>query len=99
MPADSTAIGEPGGIRWVGDADNETIFGTDWLDILNGVAGDDRVYGFEGDDTITGGNGRDRLFGGPGDDFIMTAVFPGVFLSPTNNEGDFASGGSGNDVI
>ena len=30
---------EIGGIRWTGDTDNETIFGTDWLDVLYGGGG------------------------------------------------------------
>ena len=92
----AATVFEIGGIRWTGDTDNETIFGTDWLDVLYGGGGDDRLYGFEEDDIITGGNGRDRLFGGPGDDLIRTASFANTFLG-ADNDGDFASGGSGND--
>ena len=39
----------------------------------------------------------DRLFGGPGNDLIRTSeVYGGTHM---NNDGDFASGGSGNDEI
>lgn len=61
-----------GGVKWVGDADNEYIFGTAWLDKLYGAAGDDVIYGFEEDDFIYGGTGKDRLFGDGGDDTIYT---------------------------
>ena len=66
--ADDT--GMPGGVTWMGDADNEYIFGTMWLDTLNGDNGNDILYGFEGDDTIIGGYGIDRLFGAAGDDLM-----------------------------
>ena len=58
------------GISWQGDADNEIIFGTSWLDKLYGAGGADNLYGFEDDDMISGGNGMDRLFGDAGDDII-----------------------------
>ena len=43
-----------GGLKWTGDADNEYIFGTSWLDKLYGGAGDDVMYGFEEDDLMYG---------------------------------------------
>jgi hypothetical protein len=61
------------GLEWTGDADNEKILGTGWLDILLGNAGRDQVYGFEGDDYLTGGDGNDQLFGGGGDDILHTS--------------------------
>ena len=67
----ATDTGMPGGVTWMGDADNEYIFGTMWEDTLSGDAGNDLLYGFEGDDTIAGGYGIDRLFGDAGDDFIV----------------------------
>ena len=44
-------------VSWLGDADNEYIFGTSWSDMLEGSVGNDILYGFEGDDTIIGGDG------------------------------------------
>ena len=68
---DGENAGEPGGVTWTGDADNEYIFGTDWLDVLSGGDGNDVMYGFEGDDEIAGNNGVDRLFGDGGNDIIF----------------------------
>ena len=65
------------------------------IQIFHGLAA--MVYGFEGDDNLGGGWGRDTIFGGPGDDTIRTSnVFGGTHM---DNDGDFASGGSGNDTI
>jgi Ca2+-binding RTX toxin-like protein len=88
-----------GGIEWIGDADNEVIQGSAWLDDLFGSAGDDKIYGFEGADFIVGGDGVDQLFGGGGDDVIITRATGADRGSETVGNGDFASGGSGNDTI
>ena len=85
-----------------------------WQDNLFGGNGDDEIYGFEGSDWISGGDGVDQLFGAGGDDRIWTGygtayptdnvdnpLNPGNQLIGFENEGngDFASGGSGNDQI
>ena len=44
----ATGTGAPGGVAWSGDADNEYIFGTSWLDTLSGGAGNDILYGKHG---------------------------------------------------
>lgn len=113
--ASNSGTGAPGGVEWSGNANNEYVFGGMWEDILDGDAGNDLVYGFEGDDLIIGGDGQDRLFGDAGDDVLWTGemgktaaslpsfrdngeTFAAVgSLSAT--DGDFASGGSGNDVL
>ena len=64
----ASALG--GGVTWVGDRDNEILFGTDWNDILKGDEGNDTIYGFEGDDKLYGDEGNDKLFGDAGDDII-----------------------------
>ena len=87
--------GKVGGLQWTGDADNEYIFGTAWLDKLYGGDGNDIIYGFENDDLIYGEGGVDRLFGDGGDDYIKTGEAQAVGTA----NGDFASGGSGNDKI
>ena len=53
----ATGTGQPGGIAWSGDADNEYIFGTSWADNLYGEGGNDIMYGFEDDDFMQGGEG------------------------------------------
>jgi len=74
--------------RYDGTAAADTIHGSPYFDIVNGLGGADHLYGFwgndkilgeGGNDTILGDAGNDVLFGGPGDDVI--------------------SGGSGNDII
>ena len=50
--AGDNKFGKLGGVQWQGDADNEYIFGTSWLDKLYGSNGHDIIYGFEGDDLI-----------------------------------------------
>ena len=90
-------VGGISGIRYQGDFDNEVVFGTDWIDKLFAGGGNDTIYGFEGDDILGGGWGRDAIFGGPGDDIIRTSNVAG--LTHMDNDGDFASGGSGNDTI
>ena len=48
-------VGGIGGIFYQGDADNEVIFGTSWLDELIGGEGNDAFYGFESNDILEGG--------------------------------------------
>ena len=118
---ETNTLGTLAGLEWIGDADNEKIFGTSWQDNLFGGDGNDYLYGMEGGDWISGGDGVDRIFGGGGDDRIVTG-YDGGF--PTDNadnpltpnpddvdtplndgppltvgDGDFASGGSGNDIL
>ena len=91
-----------GGVEWIGDSDNEMIFGTAWLDSLTGSGGDDEIRGLEGNDYLTGGDGVDKLWGDAGDDEIYTSYGPeesGFGADYSNGHGDFASGGSGNDII
>ena len=92
-------IGNIGGLEWLGDDDNEKIFGTGWFDNLFGGKGDDELYGFEGNDYIEGGNGADRILGGAGDDVIYIGYGPETEESAMPTHGDFASGGSGNDRL
>lgn len=95
------------GVEWIGDADNEIIFGTSWLDGMFGEEGDDKIMGLEGADYISGGPGVDMLYGGAGNDQIWTGWSPGELdtndavqqgTEPTGTN-DFASGGSGDDKI
>jgi Ca2+-binding RTX toxin-like protein len=72
-PTKDNKFGTLGGLEWVGDEDNEYIFGTSWLDVLKGEAGNDVLYGLEGADKIYGGKGNDRIFGDAGDDTIYTS--------------------------
>lgn len=46
----------------------DAIRGTSVIDVLNGGAGDDKLFGLNGADTLNGGDGNDLLDGGPGAD-------------------------------
>ena len=103
------------GIQWMGDVHREIIFGSEWMDMLYGAGGQDVIYGFEGDDRIGGGNNSDRMFGDAGDDIIWagdvgtlgdrSASNPTGTISEESDtrnatgDGDFGSGGSGNDRL
>ena len=91
------ASGLGGGVTWMGDNDNEFVFGTSWADVLMGDDGDDTLYGFEGDDKLYGGDGDNKLFGDGGDDILYA-------YGTARNDGDntdksLLSGGSGNDKL
>ncbi len=55
--------------------DSDTIFGTEFGDLLQGRGGNDTIYGGLGEDDLVGGAGRDRLLGGgDGDTFVFNAA-------------------------
>jgi RTX calcium-binding nonapeptide repeat (4 copies) len=58
-----------------GDSDRidrtvETVFGSQFDDVLVGASREQQLFGFDGDDEIAGGKGSDVLDGGSGDDRI-----------------------------
>lgn len=76
-----------------GEGDNidlsiESIWGTDFDDVLVGSAGDETLWGRDGDDRLVGRGGNDILLGGHGNDFVIGG--PGD---------DSVFGGYGNDVL
>ena len=72
----------------VGSFDDDTLYGDDGFDIIQGLDGNDHIYGREGNDIIQGNEGNDQLHGEDGDDIIQ------------GNEGnDRIWGGEGNDVM
>jgi Ca2+-binding RTX toxin-like protein len=83
-------------LGWDG-AGNDTIYGGDGNDsiygdnngddVIYGDAGDDALGGGLGNDTLVGGEGNDNIAGNEGDDFIVLGA------------GDYASGGTGNDIF
>ncbi|MDQ4087161.1 MAG: calcium-binding protein [Pseudomonadota bacterium] len=57
--------------RGTGNSLSNYIYGGDYADTLQGLAGNDRLYGYAGDDTLVGGTGADRISGGAGHDWIF----------------------------
>ena len=55
-----------------GSAFDDTLAGTRYDNVLDGLGGNDSLYGGPGggDDTLRGGPGQDRLYGGVGDDIL-----------------------------
>src|SRR5262249_10719929 len=49
---------------------DDSLFGDDYANVLNGVSGNDVLLGFGGNDYLHGGSGNDTLNGGPGHDTI-----------------------------
>ncbi|WP_454713916.1 cadherin domain-containing protein [Caulobacter segnis] len=82
-----------GGMTISGGAGNDTIWGTNDVDILKGDAGNDTIYGQAGNDQIDGGIGADNLFGGDGDDTFLVGVDTTVGVT------DSFDGGAGTDTI
>ena len=100
-PGSDRQFGNIGGLQWNGDADEEYLFGTAWLDKLYGGLGSDRIYGFEGDDIIYG-----SLTDHTGDNANMDTLVPDFIFGDAGDDKLFvygknsvASGGSGNDQL
>jgi Ca2+-binding RTX toxin-like protein len=49
-----------------GTGGDDVLTGDDQANVINGLAGYDRIFGNGGDDTLDGGAGNDDLFGGAG---------------------------------
>ncbi|WP_232462182.1 calcium-binding protein [Neisseria chenwenguii] len=51
-----------------GSDGNDTLYGWDTIDVLDGGLGNDNLSGYNGNDVLRGGAGNDYLYGGDGDD-------------------------------
>lgn len=83
-----------------------SLIGTSLNDIINGFAGDDRLFGLAGNDRLNGGTGTDVLYGGAGNDTLRGGTGRDTLYGGSGNDnilsdGDrgFYYGGSGNDVM
>jgi len=76
------------GAEIVGSLGANTLRGSDFSDVIRGVAGENALYGGGGNDVLIAGTGNDQMFGGTGND---------VFISGAGNNN--AYGGSGNDIF
>ena len=68
--------------------DNDKIFGSDYADIILGMAGNDMLYGGGGRDHLQGGVEQDVLYGGTQDDFLYGG-----------DNADRLDGGMGKDLL
>ena len=90
-----------------GDGTDEDLRGDDTTaDIIDGLAGNDRIYGFGNDDEILGGAGNDSLFGQSGDDTILGGAGDDFIMGNEDNDTLFGEGdndtiiaGAGDDIV
>uniref|UniRef100_UPI0035937BDE calcium-binding protein n=1 Tax=Aestuariivirga sp. TaxID=2650926 RepID=UPI0035937BDE len=76
---------------------NDVFVGDDFVDLINGLRGRDRLSGAGGDDNVQGGDGQDTLFGNDGDDLLQGEE--GVGANGGGDHSDRLFGGSGNDTL
>lgn len=68
-------------------------------DVIDGNAGDNRIFGERGNDTLTGADGRDRLAGWRGDDTLTGGAGRDLFAFRTESFGGNTSRALGRDTI
>lgn len=98
------------GLNVRGGHDDDTVFGCELNDILDGGPvlgiremqgstdnGEDRIFGFAGDDILTGGGRNDHLDGGGDHDQLDGGVGDDVLLGGAGN--DSLTGGTGSDQL
>lgn len=78
---------------------NDTVYGSAYVDIIEGGSGSDLLYGYGGDDALIGQTGNDTMYGGDGDDFIHGGSSDaGLDVLVGGNGFDRMSGGLGDDL-
>jgi Ca2+-binding RTX toxin-like protein len=98
-----------------GGSGNDSLFGTDGNDRIQGLGGNDTLFGSEGvnnlqggdgNDIIYGGSQRDTIFAGSGNDTIYASEGNNAVFGDSGNDtiysgsgNDFIDGGIGNDTL
>lgn len=88
-----------GGLNWSGGAGNNTKYGTQFDDVLNGMQGDDVLYGKDGNDNLYGGEGNDTLYGGNGNDRLEGGAGDDVLIGGAGLDTYYFARGWGRDII
>ncbi len=70
----------PKGVTKTGDAKANKLYGTDYDDVLSGLAGNDTLLGKAGNDNLNGGNSNDSLTGGLGFDMLIGGAGTDKFI-------------------
>ncbi|MDH5536973.1 MAG: Ig-like domain-containing protein, partial [Betaproteobacteria bacterium] len=90
----------------LGTKNDNTLIGSDRLDIMFGKKGDDILDGRGGKDFLFGGKGNDKLFGGDGNDRLFGGKGNDQLFGGNGNDklvggkgNDFLDGGAGNDKL
>lgn len=77
--------------------DDDTLFGGEGDDLLDGSAGHDTLAGGAGNDILSGGSGLDTLLGGVGDDTLSGGREKDALFGEAGD--DELNGGSGDDTL
>lgn len=90
----------------MGTINDDTLIGTEAVDVMLGGAGKDTIYGQLGDDYVDGEDGDDTVFGGPGNDDVHGRKGNDVISGDDGNDrvngaygDDRVNGGPGNDLL
>lgn len=75
----------------------ETIFGTAFADVIDGLGGNDQIQTAGGNDQGFGGDGADSIFGGDGDDTLFGGSGADQISGEADN--DLIFGDDGNDLL
>lgn len=86
---------ERNGVGLHGGAGDDTIYGSDLRDTLDGGVGNDVIHGGAGDDLILSSPGDDTVYGGDGNDGIRWSADGGTTLNGGTAYHDVAYGGAG----
>ncbi|MCP3670796.1 MAG: calcium-binding protein, partial [Gammaproteobacteria bacterium] len=78
------------------DASANTLYGTNQVNHMDGLGGNDRLYGYDGDDHLEGGIGADTLIGGNDNDTLLGGGDDDTLTGGSGN--DTLNGGTGNDT-
>ncbi len=87
----------PASLPVTGTEGNDTLFGNNNDNIVEGLGGNDSISGFAGDDQLVGGQGNDTINGGNDNDTLNG----GTDNDQLNGESgdDILNGGTGNDTL
>ena len=84
----------------LGEAGDDALRGFNGRDdVIQGGAGNDRLYGFTGDDVLEGGDGNDELYGGEGNDVLIGGAGNDVLEGGAGSDTYRFGLGDGQDVI
>lgn len=75
---------------------NDTVYGSEYGDLLDGQSGNDWMYGDLGNDILVGGAGADTLYGGSGNDSLLSGDGNDHLVGDAGNEVMY--GGTGDDI-
>ncbi len=76
---------------------DDTLYGDEYDNNIDGLGGNDVLYGYAGNDTLDGGDGADTLDGGAGNDTLNGGAGNDTLYGDIGN--DTLNGGDGNDTL